>query len=203
MVLASISILGNATIDPIHIPYVLFERYNWDNHTPTPSTAPISGWPATPKDGFSNLATVGGQSIVIIITGLATATQYQVPTSTAVEGIGELLLFFLICWRLFRWSKQIQWHFWIRKVQFRGRRPWQFYHVIIDFHCILNHFFQTISEVQGTSELTVQYTYTYIQHLYFIHVFLIVAVTLTTVTNMIRTSNNQHSYTVNTQNNIN
>lgn len=29
------------------------------------------------QDGYSNLATVGGQSIVIIITGLATASQYQ------------------------------------------------------------------------------------------------------------------------------
>ena len=40
-----------------------------------------SGFPRnlhSSQDGFSNLATVGGQSIVIIITGLATSTQYQV-----------------------------------------------------------------------------------------------------------------------------
>lgn len=36
------------------------------------------------QDGFSNLATVGGQSIVIIITGLATASQYQACSGPAL-----------------------------------------------------------------------------------------------------------------------
>ena len=38
------------------------------------------------EDGFSNLATVGGQSIVIIITGLATASQYQVACTAEADG---------------------------------------------------------------------------------------------------------------------
>lgn len=38
------------------------------------------------EDGFSNLATVGGQSIVIIITGLATYTQYQVACVAEADG---------------------------------------------------------------------------------------------------------------------